>query len=206
MTSAKLMIFFGVTVIAAIFSAHPGFFALTRQDLQAGEVWRLVTGHFVHFSRSHLLLNLGAFALLLHLLPRISRQQCFWLAVVTPLALSAALLLTRPQLDSYGGLSGCLSALFVFVALRQVRQRTLLTYVYVGAMVLFAAKTFIEMNQTVPLFASLNSGVVLEPAAHAIGSVLGIFAIFVDRFHVPVFLGAKTADGKNKKAVPEGTA
>ena len=207
MKFGNVVIFWVVGALASIFSTRPDLFALTRGDVVNGEMWRLVTGHFVHFSRNHLLLNLGAVGLLLPLLPKLSRWQFIWLLVVAPVAISGLLLFTRPQLEMYGGLSGWLSGTFVFVAFMQLSGKSWTKYVYLVGLMLFAAKIVIELGTHNSLFITLGKGVVVEPAAHVIGAVTGALGVlFGSLTHAGKGIDKEALGVGNKKAVPGGTA
>lgn len=89
-----------------------------RNGILAGEVWRILTGHFVHLTWSHLLLNLGGLALIWMLFgARLS--QAHWGIVIAACALgvSAGLMLLNADLHWYVGLSGLLHGMFVAGAL-----------------------------------------------------------------------------------------
>ena len=163
-----------------------------------------MTGHFVDFSGNHLVLNLGALALLLHLLPRLSRREFIWLVVVAPVAISVCLLLTRPQLKMYGGLSGWLSGLFVFAALAHWRHEGWTKYIYLVGLSLFVFKTLIESSTSRSLFVILDNGVVVEPAAHVIGAVIAGFGVLLVRGSIRrIWLANPPRGWKTKRRFPE---
>src|SRR5690606_23637099 len=95
-----------------------------------GEYWRVFAGHFVHFRREHLITNVVALGLLLSLMQRVTAWKTFWLCIATPLLLGGALYLARPELAAYGGLSGWISALFMAVAVDQMRQKSWVGYLF----------------------------------------------------------------------------
>jgi rhomboid family GlyGly-CTERM serine protease len=89
-----------------------------RSAVMQGEPWRLLSGHLVHLSWSHMLMNLLALALLWALL-----GETLTLAAWSLLLLSCALfdglglLLFNPAVEWYVGLSGVLHGLFLAGAL-----------------------------------------------------------------------------------------
>lgn len=85
-----------------------------RAPILAGEVWRLITGHLVHLSWSHLWLNLGGLALIWFLFHRQLSAGTWWLVLlVSSLTVSGGFLLFDPDLGWYVGLSGVLHGLFM---------------------------------------------------------------------------------------------
>lgn len=165
--------FLGIATAASLLSFHPAAFVLSREGLAQGEYWRLLSGHLVHFSPQHLLANLGALALMLYRMAPLTRRGFLWMTLAVPLLLSIGICIFRPTLAVYGGLSGWLSALFVWMALDHSRKQSALRPIFRGAIVLLGLKIGIEMLNHAPLFAALGDGIVVEPAAHALGAVLG---------------------------------
>ncbi|MEO8279244.1 MAG: rhombosortase [Ideonella sp.] len=87
-----------------------------RSAVLGGQVWRLVTAHFVHLGWTHCLLNLAAFGLCV-LLSRGRLSGRFWWGATGGLAagIGIALLLGSPEVANYVGLSGVVYGLFVCV-------------------------------------------------------------------------------------------
>lgn len=84
-----------------------------RQGLESGEMWRLLSGHFVHLGWYHLMLNLLGLVALQILCPEALRARD-WILRVTWLAvfISLALYVSAPAVENYVGFSGVLHGLF----------------------------------------------------------------------------------------------
>src|SRR6187402_1286074 len=80
--------------------------ALTRDALAGGELWRLWSGHFVHFGSAHLRGDLLAFLLWAAWLERASRGLLLGVLLAAAPLMSVAVLLGCPTLGEYRGLSG----------------------------------------------------------------------------------------------------
>jgi len=77
--------------------------------LDAGEYWRLATGHLVHGSFRHLALNLAGLAVLVSLFPRhYSVRNWLWIGAASVVAIDLGFVWNEPQLTWYVGLSGML--------------------------------------------------------------------------------------------------
>lgn len=78
----------------------------SRSGLGAGEFWRLLSGHFVHFSFEHLGGNLVVFAMLATLVElRDGSLRLLGLLLYMAVTISLALLLLVPLLHIYTGVS-----------------------------------------------------------------------------------------------------
>lgn len=83
-----------------------------RSAINEGELWRLISAHFIHLSMEHLLINLIGFFILLF----IARRYASWgeitaLILITLPLISISLYAASPYVERYGGLSGLLYAL-----------------------------------------------------------------------------------------------
>lgn len=139
--------------------------ALDREALQAGEYWRLWSGHLPHLDATHALLNLAALAALVFVASRM-RQLPALLActlLLMPL-LSLILLLAVPGLQWYVGLSGLLHG---WVAWLLWRQGGLIAVI--GYMLLAAKLTWEALRTNAP-----HTAFPVVTEAHLIGATIGI--------------------------------
>jgi rhomboid family GlyGly-CTERM serine protease len=176
--ASLLFVGFALTVDVVPGLAH--WLQYDRHAVASGEVWRLFTSHFVHWSGNHLFwdtLALGVLGLLCErdrLLPFLACVAIS--AVLIPLMLCFA----APQMTTYRGLSGIDSALFALLAVRTGRQSLfeqdwlklgLACIVAAG----FATKVGFEFLTGATLFVdSAAAGMTPAPLAHVVGSLVGI--------------------------------
>jgi len=145
-----------------------------------GEIWRVATSHWTHWSGEHLFWDLLAFCALLPLALRISRRHTAWLLAAATVAIPTGVLLLQREFVTYRGLSGLDSALWVYVALawfrRALRSRDRLGAVLVGAVLAgFIGKVTFEFVTGGALFVkSMGPNVAAVPLAHVIGAALAI--------------------------------
>lgn len=86
-----------------------------RDEILVGEIWRLITGHFVHLGTYHAFMNLFGFILIRIIFPKVISNQYLLVAIVfMAVSISFALLISSPQLDWYLGFSGVLHGLFAY--------------------------------------------------------------------------------------------
>jgi len=114
-------------------------------DIARGEIWRIVTGHFMHADLQHLMWNGLGLAVLGTLIEQRSRNV-LWVALgVGIVSVSALLLSPFPQLEYYCGLSGVLNTLLLVALWLEWRfTRSWLVIVITGGSIL---KVVIEVSQ-----------------------------------------------------------
>ena len=85
----------------------------SRPELQAGQLWRLWSAHFVHLNDTHLAMNaLGLLAIVSVWGSALRGWRTLVLSLWIAPMISLALWLTEPQLAFYAGASGVLHGLF----------------------------------------------------------------------------------------------
>ncbi|MCW8828183.1 MAG: rhombosortase [Gammaproteobacteria bacterium] len=115
-----LMVAVMVTLLMLWGESASALLRYDRDGLARGELWRAVTGHFVHLGWSHLLLNLaGLFLVWLLVGEALSRRGWLLLLSSCSVFLGAALWLFSPLLQWYVGLSGLLHGMLFAGALVQ---------------------------------------------------------------------------------------
>ena len=150
-----------------------------RSAAAAGELWRVVTSHFVHFNDSHLhwdligLLALGSWA------EMISRKR--WAAALglAAVAIPGLVAWREPHLATYRGLSGlaCVPFGLIVVSLVRTARRhgdAVLRSVAWAAALGFLAKTAYEVTVGQTLFARAGGDFVPVPLAHLAGFLIGV--------------------------------
>lgn len=186
MTGHKTVLFgFFVPLLAVIMVLGVGEESLRlllrfeRVGLTGGQWWRALSGHFVHLSWSHTLLNAAGLVLIERLFGRHTTLGPWYLALVcSVIVISAGLWLGQPGLDWYVGLSGALHGLFVLGAWLEWRsgQRS-------GLYLLLAVVAKLVYEQALgalPMTASAAGGPVVV-AAHLYGALGGALACVLMR-------------------------
>jgi rhomboid family GlyGly-CTERM serine protease len=144
-----------------------------RAAIAAGQWWRLLSCHLVHFDARHLALNLAGLGLLWWLFAADARPRA-WLmvALVAALAVSLGLYFLEPSVGWYLGLSGVLHGGWAAAAVCAWRRRRLEAFV-TGA--LLAAKLVAERSLG-PLSGALDASLPVIVAAHLYGALGGVAA------------------------------
>lgn len=151
-----------------------------RIAIAHGELWRLLTGHLVHFNASHAAWDIGATLGLVAALHCLGERIATLLrpTLVTAIAISAAVWFLCPEIERYRGLSGITCALFGLLLCRIAgRARTrgdwLLLALVAVASTAFVAKLVFELTTAVTIFTSSGDDFVPVPLSHTVGFVTG---------------------------------
>ena len=179
MRTARFVSLISIVALAAFCTWQHEGFIYSREALGRGELWRLFTGHFVHFTSQHLAANIAGLALLAFLMPAVRKWDVFWIGLIVPVGLAVILYAIRPELAFYGGLSGWISGLFIFVALQNGGSSDGQGAAFRAGMAIFIGKVAFEAWTGRSLFSGFEGGVVVESAAHVIGAGLGLIGYLI---------------------------
>ena len=176
--SVRYLLLFGFYCL--LFGVSFFFFEDTkfsRDGLENGQWWRVITGNFVHINFPHLFTNLVALFAVLCL--GYGRVMCStW--VVATLFISVCVTLGVyyfvPSIKFYVGFSGALHGLLAFTALM---QRKIL--VCLGILLLIIAKIAVEKYGDVSIGGHFFGEVRVVFEAHQIGFAAGCFFFFLYR-------------------------
>lgn len=141
-----------------------------RVSVASGEWWRLWSGHLVHLSFAHWLMNMAGLAGLWWLYaPLLARREWLIVALASAGAISIALYAASPAVGWYVGLSGVLHALWAAAALAMWRHSRLES---VASLTLLAGKLALEYVVG-PLSAGGEGALPVVTVAHRYGALAG---------------------------------
>lgn len=172
----------GAAGVAFVWPRLSEAFIYQRADIFAGQVWRLWTGHLVHYTATHLLWDLAVFLAAGLWLEKIAPRLARWFYLLAPPAISGALLWGEPALERYAGLSGLGAGLLVLLALVQLRPGTREPrWFWLSVLALVAVKVVVESTTHAPLLARFDADVRVVPLAHLAGIGCAVVAFLVAR-------------------------
>jgi rhomboid family GlyGly-CTERM serine protease len=164
-------------------STNPLFelFALDRSALFHGEVWRLITGHLTHYTGAHLAYNLFVFALFGWIAEKAGRLRYELLLLWLSLFVSLFLIVGKPDLVVYGGLSGVVCGLVIAVSLMGVAKPGPWRLPAVLLLILLPLKVIVEfvMGSSILPYAEPQP-FTMVPLSHAAGIIGGALFFFLD--------------------------
>src|SRR5258708_18034033 len=117
--------FIAVFLVAVVIEFNPGWrdvLIYDRHAVMSGELWRMWTGHLVHFGWPHLVADAGLLVILGWPLGQ-KHRQFSWLALfLMPPFISGVLLWLDPGMTRYAGLSAVDLGLLLFLAAKGWQQ------------------------------------------------------------------------------------
>jgi rhomboid family GlyGly-CTERM serine protease len=142
-----------------------------REALEAGELWRALTGHLVHLGWGHLWLNLVALLLIASLFDSLlSWQEWLVATIVAAIGIDVGLYLWDAQVVWYVGLSGVLHAIVAVGAVKLLSQRAAFGAVLLLGLVI--KLVWEQLSGPMPFSESASGGPVVV-AAHLYGAASG---------------------------------
>jgi rhomboid family GlyGly-CTERM serine protease len=135
----------GGALAVALFPRCAPWLVYDRAAILSGEVWRMFTGHWVHFSLRHLVYDVAPLGIAGWIIETRGTPGFGWFCALAPWAISAVLLVFEPQLRFCAGLSGLATATVVLAALGGLSDPAPWRWICGAAMLAFAAKTGFEL-------------------------------------------------------------
>ncbi|MEZ5414149.1 MAG: rhombosortase [Opitutaceae bacterium] len=140
-------VFLGLAAVALLIQLNPTWrdgLIYNRTAVGAGDIWRLWTGHWVHFGWPHFVVDTGLFLILGWMLERSQRRATLTALVLMPLLVSLVLYFFDPAMERYAGLSALNLGLLLFLAL-QGWQRDWRDWFWPAVLVIYVAEVIFEI-------------------------------------------------------------
>ena len=167
-----------VCVVAAAWSdAARELLRYDRPAIADGEVWRLLSAHFVHLGYQHLALNLAGLALVWLLVGRrFGTRQWLLAATISIAVMSVGFWFLDAGMRWYVGLSGLLHGILVAGAIRGIRS---LPWESVAICVVVAGKLGYEQFVGPLPGSAVAAGGAIVVNAHLYGAAGGVLSAIV---------------------------
>jgi len=171
-----------LAVITGLWTDAASALVYNRHQILSGEVWRIVTCNWVHFSSSHFAYDVLAFALAGSLIELRGHPGFGWVCLLSPTLIGLAVFLTQPDLELFGGLSGMATGSAVFLSLHGLREHNAWRWICWFALAVIAVKIGLEFATGQLAFAQ-SGALALKPvpASHVAGGLSGALVWFFTR-------------------------
>jgi len=169
----------GLAVLIAVLLALTGdwgreLFRYDRLAISSGELWRLISGHFVHLGWSHFALNTVGLVLISFLVAaRFSAIQWLLITLLIIVGIDLGFWILEPQLGWYVGLSGVLHGLLAAGVASGMRDGQSDSWIIGGLLVIKII--YEQLVGPVPGSEGTSGGDVVV-AAHLYGAIAGTLA------------------------------
>jgi len=165
----------GCAIIIAIFGdAGRVWLSYDRPEIAAGELWRLLSGHFVHLGISHLIWDAAGFLLIWYLVGQsFSRMQWAIVSLVTIVGIDLGFWFLEPNLSWYVGLSGLAHGVLAAGIVGSLKSGRVDMWILGAALI--AKLVYEALVGPLPGSAESSGGTVIV-VAHIYGAVSGAIA------------------------------
>ncbi|MEE9180039.1 MAG: rhombosortase [Vicinamibacteria bacterium] len=173
------LLFGALAVVVYSFPALAEALQYDRTAVLGGELWRIATCHWTHWSLDHLLWDLAVFVGLGAACEQMNRSRYLACLAASAILIPVAVLVWLPDMEAYRGLSGLDSALFALLATpilaEKLKERSWgWVTLGVGFFVGFLLKTAYELATGATVFVSSPTDIASVPLAHAVGALMGM--------------------------------
>jgi rhomboid family GlyGly-CTERM serine protease len=179
---ARTLLLCAAVVLIFFLPALSGALVYDRAAIADGQWWRLLSGNLVHHSGAHLALNVAALFVVGALMETRRHDRMVSLCVIAGLGIGLALYLAEPNLLYYGGLSGVVTALLVYLCLHGLRDASWWRWLCLAALMGLAIKVcaelwlndaFLNFSQPQPFLPS--------PLSHLAGAATALLFFLLQR-------------------------
>jgi len=184
--SSLLFMILSMLTLQFIDEKEFSLFQYQRDDILSGQLWRLVSGHFVHVTWMHLILNLAGLFVIWALFRDILTQRMWWLLTLGSIVgIDVALLIFHPEIKWYMGLSGVLHGYFAGGAILQIRLNGTRGMLYL--ILLIIKLLWEQLTGPLPVTTELSGARVITES-HLYGALGGaivmLWLILIDNDHL----------------------
>lgn len=166
------MLLVGGGLLAALRPGWSSWLVYDRSAILSGQIWRMFTGHWVHFSMSHLFYDMLALGVAGWIIESKGLPHFGWLCLLAPWFISAVLLLCEPRLNTFGGLSALATAAIVYLVLFGLHEASPWRWICLAALLAFVVKIVFELLTGRMMFASMgNASVAVSVTSHIAGGL-----------------------------------
>ncbi len=161
-----------ISILTLLGDTGREIFQYNRAHMENGEVWRIITGHFVHSGIEHTLLNLSGVCIFAFLFEDNSTSLKWWITLLAMMVLSsAAYYVIDSHIHWYVGLSGVLHGFFILGAIGEWHNDKVISVVVLAAMI---GKLIYGQVYGPPASTAEMIGVPVYENAHFFGGILAL--------------------------------
>jgi rhomboid family GlyGly-CTERM serine protease len=181
-----------VSVVTYFGPAAAAMFVFDRSAVLQGEIWRLFTSHFVHFTGMQLIYNLLIFGTAGWIVEQKNRLHFALLCIFMSLVISTMLFLLKPAMIYYGGLSGLACGFIFYCALLGMAEPGPWRVICKLTAIILPVKIILEIYNSSSILPYWGpQKFIAMPTSHISGTVVALLFYFALRY-------------RNRWGVPDG--
>ena len=166
-------------IVSSKVNALSSLFVYDREAIFRGELWRLITSHFVHFGSMHLIYNIVVFGIIGWIIECKGYKYFGLLCLLMACSISATLIVHDPDMVFFGGLSGIACGSIVYCSLLFLSEpppwRTISIFTIIFLFLKISLETYSD-GSLLPYWGTQDF--VPMPLSHIAGSVTA-FILFL---------------------------
>ncbi|MDQ6954017.1 MAG: rhombosortase [Mariprofundaceae bacterium] len=171
-----------ISLLCLVATVSPDVFSLfvfDRSAIEHGELWRIFSCHFAHFSPLHLIYNLLVFSIAAAIIEINSHRKLIWLYIWLSIVISCSLFIIKPDMVYYAGLSGVSCGILYYCALMGLQSDERWQNISLIIIVIIPAKLLFEVISDGSALPYLGASFVPMHSSHIIGcSVAVLFYLY----------------------------
>jgi rhomboid family GlyGly-CTERM serine protease len=155
-------------------------FIYDRTAILQGEIWRLFSSHLVHFSNLHLFYNLVSFGIAGLIIEHQGYRDYALLCLLMAFFISVFLIILKPDMQYYGGLSGLAYGSIYYIALFGLNESPAWRLICIVTIFLLPLKIILEIylgESILPYLGQQNFTAM--PLSHIIGCLVALLLFFI---------------------------
>lgn len=160
-------------------NALASLFVYDREAIFRGEIWRLITSHFVHFGDMHLIYNIVVFGIIGWIIEYKGHKNFKSLCLLMACSISAILMVFKPDMIYFGGLSGIVCGSILYCSLLCLREQSPWRTISIFSIIFLFVKISMETYNSGSLLPYWGTqDFVPVPLSHITGSLTAIILYF----------------------------
>jgi len=162
-------------IIIARFPEWSPWLVYDRSAILSGQIWRMFTGHWVHFSTSHLVYDSLALGVAVWIIEAQKLPNLGWICLLAPWLISGTLLVVEPRMELFGGLSALATTAVVYLALCGLGDAGPWRWICLATLLGFVCKMIYETVTGHMMFVTEgDNAVTVSTASHISGAVIAL--------------------------------
>ena len=172
----------GLSIISYALPQVSSILIYDRVAIFQGEIWRLFSSHLAHFTTLHLFYNLIAFGVAGWIIEYKGYQHFMLLSLLMAFFISVFLMVMKPNMLYYGGLSGLASGSIYYLALFGLRESQPWRFICIITLFFIPIKILLEIDLNQSILAD-SGHFTLMPLSHIIGCLVALLLFFAIKFN-----------------------